>query len=367
MKTYNTFKNIASSFFTNLFNNKFFILIPLIILLIYFYNIGFNFKIINYLLKLLISFAIFHYIFNKFKYSENILIRLIQKFILYSICFYLSIFVLDYFDLIGVAHCSSGEDNYTTDNKKSKKGVVETIVDGAVQIYKEMESSTSAMAAGGAAASALIKSIPNAPLGAKVVGASAVAAGVSGSVIVGTKVGEAMTENVNFKEQIQKIEEVIKKHPYADPEVDRIPTPDSNIIPSLLENGEQNIPLIVLLESLEILNVLEIMLIVALIILFFNNNIYNLNIKIISYILNKYIPDNYHNKINTFLNKGTEYNKKYINILIVLIITILLILKLGNLYITSELYSKVDDYVLVYNYLKKNIIYYLSCHLIINY
>ena len=52
------------------------------------------------------------------------------------------------------------------------------------------------------------------------------------------------------------------------------------------------------------------MLIVALIILFFNNNIYNLNIKIISYILNKYIPDNYHNKINTFLNKGTEYNKK---------------------------------------------------------
>lgn len=126
------------------------------------------------------------------------------------------------------------------------------------------------------------------------------------------------------------------------------------IIPTILENGEQNIPLIGLLESLEILNVLEIMLIVALIILLFNKNIYNLNIKIISYILNKYIPDNYHNKINTFLNKGTEYNKIYINILIVLIITILLILKLGNLYITSELYSKVDDYVLVYNYLKKN-------------
>ena len=37
----------------------------------------------------------------------------------------------------------------------------------------------------------------------------------------------------------------------------------------------------------------------------------------------------------------------------VLIITILLILKLGNLYVSSELYSNVDDYVLVYNYLKK--------------
>ena len=37
----------------------------------------------------------------------------------------------------------------------------------------------------------------------------------------------------------------------------------------------------------------------------------------------------------------------------VLIITILLILKLGNLYVSSELYSNIDAYVLVYNYLKK--------------
>lgn len=199
----------------------------------------------------------------------------------------------------------------------------------------------------------MIKTIPNAPISTKVIGGSAVALGVSGAVVVGPAVGEAINKNLNMAEQLQKAEEKIKNHPYADPTVDRIPSPDPSIIPSPLENGEEMIPLIQLLESLEILNVLELILIVALILILLNKKTYNLYIKLASYILNKYIPVKYHNKLNTIFNKGKEYNNKYVNIMTVLIITILLILKLGNLYVSSELYSNVDDYVLVYNYLKK--------------
>ena len=177
--------------------------------------------------------------------------------------------------------------------------------------------------------------------------------------MVGSKIGEAVSENFEIKEQIKEIERIVKNHPYSEPQIDRIPTPDSSLIPSMLENGDENIPLIKLLESLEILNVLEILLIIALIILLFNKNIFNMNIKIISYILNKYIPIKYHNKINTILNKGKEYNKKQINIFIVLIIILLLILKLENLYISLELNNNIADYVLVYNFVKKQSLFYI--------
>lgn len=50
------------------------------------------------------------------------------------------------------------------------------------------------MAAGGAAAAALIKTIPSAPISTKVIGASAAALGVSGAVVVGSAVGEAINK-----------------------------------------------------------------------------------------------------------------------------------------------------------------------------
>ena len=40
-------------------------------------------------------------------------------------------------------------------------------------------------------------------------------------------------------------------------------------------------------------------------------------------------------------------------------IFILLLLILGNLFISYELYSKIDDYILVYNYLKKSCFFIL--------
>ncbi len=56
---------------------------------------------------------------------------------------------------------------------------------------------------------------------------------------------------------------------------------------------------------------------------------------------------------NKYLVKGKDYNTKFMNIMLTIIIVSLLIFKLGNLYVSSELYVKIDDYVLVYNYIKK--------------
>ena len=41
------------------------------------------------------------------------------------------------------------------------------------------------------------------------------------------------------------------------------------------------------------------------------------------------------------------------NIMLLINIFLLLIFILGNLFISSHLYENIDDYVLVYNYLKK--------------
>ena len=149
------------------------------------------------------------------------------------------------------------------------------------------------------------------------------------------------------------IENNIKDHPYSDPNIDRIPSPDPNIINSPLEDGESVIPLVGLLENLTLLNVAELLLIIVIFIIIFSKNINGFYIKIISYIVNKYIPIKYHNKINKYLNKGEKINDKFMNIMLLINIFLLLIFILGNLFISSHLYENIDDYVLVYNYLKK--------------
>ena len=47
------------------------------------------------------------------------------------------------------------------------------------------------------------------------------------------------------------------------------------------------------------------------------------------------------------------------NLLLLINIFLLLIFILGNLFISSHLYENIDDYVLVYNYLKKKSLFYL--------
>ena len=69
-------------------------------------------------------------------------------------------------------------------------------------------------------------------------------------------------------------------------------------------------------------------------------------------LLNKYLP----NKITAWFNKytqnGIEFSNKFTTIMFILVSIILILTKLGSLYVSAELYNNIDDYVQVYNHIK---------------
>jgi len=65
------------------------------------------------------------------------------------------------------------------------------------------------------------------------------------------------------------------------------------------------------------------------------------------------MPVKYHNYIKIF-DKGVEFNNTFMSIMLVIVIILLLVFILGNLFVSCELYGKIDEYVLAYNIIKKN-------------
>jgi|ERR1700741_3576248 len=318
------------------------------------------FKII---LSFITSFVVFYFVFNNFKYSNNLFIRFIQKFVLYNICFIFAVSLASYIDfsLFNTIFCDpiEGDINNNNDNNPANqeenknvnikfeismpKDVFKTGLKVVGDVLSNHSVDYGASAAGGAAASAAAKAASGLPLTQRVLVAGGTAVAVSGGVIIGKKVGHAIANNTD-------IVDIVKNHPYSDPNIDRIPSPDSNFfINSPLEKGE--IPLIELLESLILLNILEIILIAILILILFNKKISDFNKKIISNGIKKHMPVKYHHYIKIF-DKGVEYNNKFMSIMLVIVIILLLVFVLGNLFVSCELYGKIDEYVLAYNYFK---------------
>nr|WVH38138.1 LAGLIDADG endonuclease [Poriella subacida] len=325
------------------------------------------------IISYLTSFILFNFVYNKFKFSNNIFIRFIQKFVIYNLCFILAIYTATYFNVFTTVYCDSDDEdnndniqnnnnikdnnkniknnnndngNYTFEAKISApKQIVDTLVNGVSVAIQNMGGNLGAAAAGGTAASAVIKHTTGLPPLTRVAMASTTALAVSGGVSIGQQLGKSVTKN-------ESILEAIKKHNYADPDIERIPSPDNSFINSVLEDENIGIPLVDLLLNLISINLLEIILILLILLIYFNKNINNLNIKLFSNFTHKYIPKKYHNWIN-FLQGTNEYNHKFMNILLFINIVLLLLLIIGNLYISSELYLNIDNYVLVYNTLKK--------------
>ena len=59
------------------------------------------------------SFLIFNFVFNKLNFSKNIFIRILQKFVVYNVCFYLAIIMACYFDFyfFNTIFCESDDGN----------------------------------------------------------------------------------------------------------------------------------------------------------------------------------------------------------------------------------------------------------------
>ena len=371
------------------------------ILIMYFFNLDL------YFFKIFISFLIFNLIFSKFTYSDNFILRVLQKIFIYYVSFYLCIYVIGGLKVFNIIHCDEDEDddeddedsdNESEDNNKisseentedknntsnkanntnnkdesskedvdsdkprREKSKFEYIVDSAVKIYEEMSDDASAIAAGGGAASALIKSIPNASISTKAIGGTAVSIGVTAGVKIGVHVGNKCIENDSMTKAIESLDESVKTHPYAEPTPDRIPSPDQNWINSPLEND--SIALIDILGDLISLNILEIFLLLCILLLLIIKNNLNkgsLN-KMIWKVITKFVPKIYQDKINNIIKTGKEYNNKINNIIIYVLILIIILLILGNLITCNELYNNIDKYVLVYNYQINKKLLFLIC------
>ena len=134
-------------------------------------------------------------------------------------------------------------------------------------------------------------------------------------------------------------------------------SPDQSFIDSPFEDIDNNIPLIAILKNLVLLDSVELMLMLILIFIVINKYLYKFNIKLLYKLVllipNKYLPNIFKNRFNN-LDKAVDFNNKFYNILFGILIIILLLFKLAHIYFSSELYSNIDDYILVYNYIKKS-------------
>ena len=60
-------------------------------------ELSFDIGLLSLIISFIISFVISNFILNKFKYSDNIYIRVTQRFIIYNIIFIIVIFLYYYF------------------------------------------------------------------------------------------------------------------------------------------------------------------------------------------------------------------------------------------------------------------------------
>lgn len=98
-----------------LIKSKFLELISYSFVIVIFYRFVNDLSIIgliSMIISFVISFIISNFILNNFKFSRYILVRIIQKLVIYSICFILCIYISSYFGLniINEILCA-GDDN----------------------------------------------------------------------------------------------------------------------------------------------------------------------------------------------------------------------------------------------------------------
>lgn len=166
--------------------------------------------------------------------------------------------------------------------------------------------------------------------------------------------------NKNTLSSPDQSEDIVTSSDKRSPSPDGDISPDMSFIESPFEESESIIPILTILQNLVKLDVIELLFIILIIIIICNKYLYVINKKIINKILlnipRKYIPLPLHDKIESFINninKAGEYSTKFYNIMLIIVLIILLSVKLLHLYFSIEVYSNIDEYIFVYNHIKK--------------
>lgn len=352
-------------------------------LIFYKFIISFNggpIEIIGFIFTICISGLISTFVLDKFKYSDIFVVRILQKIIKFNISLIIIFFVGYYlYDLINFnsffIYADTTDEinndmtnknellniNSSTDGKNNKfynfsinKKFADTIVDKIGDATKVALSTIvpnigAGAAAGtvGAAALKLSSGLP--PLQrAAFVGASTL--GSAATAKLGLDIGAAASKNLNIKESI-------KNSPHADVNIDSIPSPDGGFINSVLEASEQinnYTPLEELIIYQFSLNAIILIFILILLSMLFNRFILTTNLEFITSLFDKYTSNKISQWFKNKINKSIDYNNRFTLFLFLFISIILIINVILSLFISSELLLNIDDYVTVYNHLKKN-------------
>lgn len=314
--------NLISQFSLNNKSNiqAYFLIILIVVFSIYsldLYNLSL-YKCLLFFLMLLISFLHSMFMSKIFNWSEDIFIRTIQKTFFYSILSSIAIVILNYLgvNFINIIHCDSDDENEGEDEPPAQR------------------------------------------IG---LGASATFWGAAKLGIEGAK---NLSKNLELSLSIKNTKS-------EKTDSDKIPSPDDTnfSINSPLEEGD--IPLLGLINSIFNLNIIELIIIIF--ILFINNQEKFKKIflnKIIFYIDNNLpalSPFLFINKkknkkdrakyvrVSNFLNSLLIVNSRFNKIIIVYLIVLLILVKILNIYFLYNLNLGIDDFVLVYNYIKKGV------------
>jgi len=329
----------------------------------------------------IISFAFSMFISDKFKFSNNILIKILQIFV-FIISILALIFLIFYlFDisLLDTVYASDGSENkvenkYGVNNNKDVANITSNIDDKNDEYYnfkikkdifdnamergkdlvvaasKDIVPNLGIGAAAGKAAAEAFKHTSGMPTVPRIAVVGSTALVTAAGTKVGLELGKYAMDNtkIDNKIEVSKLDGI---------DTDRSHSPsdfDGGFINNPLENNE--IPLIVMVNGLSYLNFIEFSLILTLFSLLLRKY---LNIKIQSFILklkNKYINKNKKveniNDENITLNKAFNTVDKYNNYLIVFIFICLIWIMFINIYFSINLAENIDSYVKVYNHLK---------------
>jgi hypothetical protein len=349
----------------------------------------------SFIVSLCISYLISSFILNRFKLSNNKIIRFLQQFIIFNIIILIGISIFSYFNLkiFPEINCQGDDNNNNNNNKltntdnnnvnsnntnkitnnsinkdiinvnvekddnnneyytfKASKSTVDNTINAVSYGVKTLGDNIVSNVGVGSATGAAAASVVKATMGLPPLQRSAIVGGICAATAAGTylgiEAGKAITKNINLSH-------IIKNSNLNIPDVDKTPGPDNSfIVNSPLEQNEIVSPLEELLQIILSLEVLELSLFIIILLVLFNKYIYKNNIEIIYNLVNKYLPNKFISWYSKFFHRSVEYNTKFTTIMIIIISFILLIVKLGSIYICAELINNTDDYVQVYNHLK---------------
>lgn len=176
---------------------------------------------------------------------------------------------------------------------------------------------------------------------------------VIGTPLVAGAVDVSLTVSDALKDQA-KWNNVVKNHPYSDPDPKRLPSPDPNFSAnSPLEEGDILTPLERLLDGLFSLEYYGIIIMLLLLFLFTYGYVQKYTSEIFHNFVIKHIPSKFIPGYTKFMNIILAYNTKTRNLSIIFFIIILFLIHLLSFYISYKLKTDIADFVKVHNYLKE--------------